>query len=122
MIRKFCRKTARTKRHFRVRNRLSGTPERPRLTVFRSNKHIYAQLIDDVNRCTIAAASTMEKSLSADLKSTSNMDAAKAVGSAVAKKALDKGIEAVVFDRGGFLFHGKVKALADSARETGLKF
>jgi len=122
MVRKICRKTARKKRHYRVRNRLSGTPERPRLAVFKSNKHIYAQVIDDVNRCTLVAASTMEKSLSGDLKSTSNVDAAKAVGTAVAKKALDKGIESVVFDRGGFLFHGKVKALAESAREAGLKF
>ena len=122
MIRKFCRKTARKKRHYRLRNTLSGTSARPRLAVFRSNKHIYAQVIDDVNRCTLAASSTMEKSLAAGLKSTSNMDAAKAVGAAVAKKALEKGINTVVFDRGGFLFHGKVKALADAAREEGLRF
>ena len=124
MIRKYDRKAARKKRHYRLRHRLSGTPERPRLAVFKSNKHMYAQLIDDVNRCTLAAASTMEKALvtEAGLASTSNIDAAKAVGIAVAKKALDKGINTVVFDRGGFLFHGKVKALADAAREAGLTF
>ncbi|MCL2398580.1 MAG: 50S ribosomal protein L18 [Defluviitaleaceae bacterium] len=122
MIRKYCRKTARKKRHYRLRNTLSGTQERPRLAVFRSNKHIYAQVIDDVEKCTLATSSTMEKSLSANLKSTSNIEAAKAVGADLAKKAMDKGIDTVVFDRGGFLFHGRVKALADAAREAGLKF
>jgi large subunit ribosomal protein L18 len=122
MIRKYCRKTARKKRHYRLRHHLSGTPAKPRLAVFKSNKHMYAQVIDDVNRCTLAAASTLEKAVVGDLKSTSNMDAAKAVGAAVAKKAIDKGIEAVVFDRGGFIYHGKVAAVADAARETGLKF
>lgn len=122
MIKKQSRNVARQKRHYRLRNKLSGTPESPRLCVYRSNKHIYAQVIDDVAGSTIVAASTMEKGIAANLKSTSNLDAAKAVGEAVAKKALDKGIEAVVFDRGGYLYHGKVKALADSAREAGLKF
>lgn len=122
MIRKVCRKAARQKRHYRLRNRLSGTAERPRLAVFRSSKHIYAQVIDDVNRCTLVAASTVEKSIVSGLKSTSNVEAAKAVGKVIAEKATAKNITTVVFDRGGFLFHGRVKALADAARETGLTF
>jgi len=122
MIKKFSRKTARQKRHYRLRRYLSGTAEKPRLAVFRSNKHIYAQVIDDVIGNTLVAASTMEKAIAGDLKSTSNIEAAKAVGAEVAKRAKDKGIETVVFDRGGFLFHGKIKALADAAREAGLAF
>jgi len=124
MITKPNRNIARLKRHLRIRKNLSGSTARPRLCVFRSNKHIYAQIIDDKARHTLVSASTMEKSLvaSSGLKSTSNVEAAKAVGSAVAKKALEKGIEAVVFDRGGYLYHGKIKALADAAREAGLKF
>ncbi len=125
MIKKPSRQAAREKRHYRQRNFISGTQERPRLAVFRSNKHIYAQVIDDTDNTgskTLVAASTMEKALSEKLESTSNIEAAKAVGEAVAKKALQNGIEAVVFDRGGYLFHGKVKALADAAREAGLKF
>ena len=122
MIRKFCRKTARKKRHYRLRHQLSGTPERPRLAVFRSNKHMYAQVIDDVNKVTLVASSTLEKAVASGLKSTSNKEAAKAVGTDVAKKAKDKGIDTVVFDRGGFLFHGRVKELADAAREAGLVF
>jgi len=122
MIRKFSRKAARQKRHYRLRRYLSGTPERPRLAVFRSNKHIYAQIIDDVTGNTLVASSTMEKAIGEKLKSTSNLEAAKAVGVDVAKKAKDKDITTVVFDRGGFLFHGRVKALADAAREEGLVF
>lgn len=122
MIRKLSRKTARKKRHYRLRRYLSGTAERPRLAVFRSNKHIYAQVIDDVAKQTLAASSTVEKSVTGDLKSTSNIEAAKLVGADIAKKATGKGINAVVFDRGGFLFHGRVKALADAAREAGLQF
>ena len=122
MIRKPSRKAAREKRHYRLRNHISGTSERPRLCVFRSNSHIYAQVIDDVKQCTICAASTMQKDLAANLKSTSNVEAAKIVGEAVAKRALDKGITTVVFDRGGYIYHGKVKALADAAREAGLQF
>lgn len=122
MIRKFSRKTARKKRHYRLRRYLSGTAERPRLAVFRSNKHIYAQVIDDVAGCTLAASSTMEKAVAGGLKSTSNVEAAKIVGADIAKKAASKGVSTVVFDRGGFLFHGRVKALADAAREAGLKF
>ena len=122
MIRKYSRKAARKKRHYRLRRHLSGTPERPRLAVFKSNKHIYAQVIDDVKGHTVAASSTMEQAIASNLKSTSNKEAAKTVGADVAKKAMDKGINTVVFDRGGFLFHGRIKALADAAREVGLQF
>ncbi|MCL1999230.1 MAG: 50S ribosomal protein L18 [Turicibacter sp.] len=122
MIKKYDRKKARQKRHYRLRNHLSGTAEHPRLAVFRSSKHIYAQIIDDTVGNTLVASSTMEKTVAEGLKSTSNIDAAKAVGADIAKKAKDKGIESVVFDRGGFLFHGRVKALADAAREEGLQF
>jgi large subunit ribosomal protein L18 len=124
MINKPSRAVARKKRHYKMRRHLSGTATRPRLSVFKSNKYIYAQLIDDVAGNTIASASTMDAALvkSASLKSTSNLDAAKAVGAQVAKKALDKGIDTVVFDRAGYIYHGKVAALADAAREAGLKF
>ncbi|GHU58319.1 50S ribosomal protein L18 [Clostridia bacterium] len=122
MITKQSRKTARIKRHFRIRNQISGTPARPRLSVYRSNQHIYAQVIDDVAGKTLVAASTLEKDIAKSLKNTSNIEAAKAVGTAIAKKATAKNIESVVFDRGGYVYHGKVKALADSARESGLKF
>lgn len=122
MIKKVSRKTARKKRHYRLRRYLSGTAERPRLAVFRSSKHIYAQIIDDVQKNTLVSASTLDKGIAGDLKSTSNVEAAKAVGAALAEKAKGKGIETVIFDRGGFLFHGRVKALADAAREGGLAF
>ena len=122
MIKKISRKAARDKRHYRLRRYLSGTADKPRLAVFRSNKHIYAQIIDDTKGHTLAASSTMEKAVSGGLKSTSNIEAAKAVGADIAKKSVGKGVSTVVFDRGGFLFHGRVKALADSAREAGLKF
>lgn len=122
MIRKPSRQVARQKRHYRLRNNISGTPERPRLAVFKSNNHIYAQVIDDIAGHTLASASTMEKSIASLLKLTSNKEAAVVVGNAVAKRALEKGITQVVFDRGGYLYHGKVKALADSAREVGLQF
>lgn len=122
MINKPDKKVARVKRHRRVRKNVFGTPERPRLVVFRSEKHVYAQIIDDVAGHTIAAASTVEKDLKDKLASTSNKDAAAAVGELVAKRALDKGINTVVFDRGGYIFHGKVAALADAAREAGLQF
>ena len=124
MINKPSRNLARRKRHYRLRRYLSGTPIRPRLTVFKSNKYIYAQVIDDIAGNTLCSASSLDESLvkEADLKSTSNMEAAKAVGKKVADKALAKGIDAIVFDRSGYIFHGKVKALADAAREAGLKF
>jgi len=122
MIKKPSRADARVKRHYRLRNKISGTAQKPRLAVFRSNNHIYAQVIDDTVGNTVVAASTMEAAIKDKLESTSNIDAAKAVGDAVAKKALEKGINTVVFDRGGYIYHGKVKALADAAREAGLQF
>lgn len=120
MITKPDKNDIRKKRHARVRSKLSGTATRPRLNVFRSNKHIYAQVIDDLNAVTLVSASTMDKEITID--STSNADAAGKVGELVAKRALEKGIESVLFDRGGYLYHGRVKALADSAREAGLQF
>ena len=122
MISKKSKSEVRAKKHRKIRGRLSGTPERPRLSVFRSNKHIYAQIIDDVAAVTLAAAGTSEKGARADLKYTDNIEAAKYVGDLIAKRALEKGIKQVVFDRGGFIYQGKIKALADSAREAGLEF
>ena len=116
------RNDKRLKRHARVRKSLHGTPEKPRMCVFRSIKNISVQLIDDVNGHTLAAASSLDKELKAKTPNGANKEAAKAVGEAIAKKALAKGIETVAFDRGGFLFHGRVKELADSARAAGLKF
>jgi len=118
MIKKPSRNGLRLKRHLRIRRKVSGTAVAPRLCVFRSNKHVYAQIIDDVAQHTLAAASTKELGLT----KTSNIDAAKAVGEAVAKKALEAGIKQIVFDRGGYVYHGKIKALADAAREAGLEF
>jgi large subunit ribosomal protein L18 len=122
MIKKISRQEVRVKKHKKIRNKISGTPERPRLAVFRSNMHIYAQIIDDINGTTIVAASTVEKAVKDTLEKTNDTAAATAVGKAVAEKAVAKGIEAVVFDRGGYVYHGKVQALADAAREAGLKF
>ena len=122
MIRKPSRQKAREKRHYRLRNTLSGTPAKPRLAVFRSNRHMYAQIIDDVAGNTLVCASTMDKSIAESLKYTSNVDAAKAVGKAIAERAVAAGISTVVFDRGGHIYHGKVQALADAAREAGLQF
>jgi large subunit ribosomal protein L18 len=122
MIKKVSRQEVRIKKHMKIRNKISGTSERPRLAVYRSNEHIYAQIIDDVKGITIVAASTVEKAIKDTLEKTNDVAAATAVGDAVAKKAMEKGIEAVVFDRGGFIYHGKVKALADAARAAGLKF
>lgn len=116
------RRQARLKRKVRVRRKVRGTAERPRLSIYRSAKHIYAQIIDDVSNTTLVAASTVNKDAADGLKNTGNVDAAKAVGVLVAKKALEKNIQQVVFDRNGFLYHGRVKALADAARETGLSF
>ncbi|MDR2654983.1 MAG: 50S ribosomal protein L18 [Oscillospiraceae bacterium] len=118
MIKKPDRNLSRLKRHKRVRAKISGTAGRPRLNVFRSGKNIYAQLIDDVSGVTIASASSVEKGFGYG----GNKEAAKKVGEAVAKRALDKGIESVVFDRGGYIYHGRVKELAEGAREGGLKF
>ena len=122
MIRKPSRAVARAKRHYRLRNNISGTAERPRLAVFRSNMHIYAQIIDDTVGNTICSASTLEADVKSKIEKTNDIEAAKVVGEAVAKKALEKGITTVVFDRGGFIYHGKVQALADAAREAGLQF
>ena len=117
MINKPNRAAARVKRHYRIRNHVKGTAARPRLAVFRSNKHMYAQIIDDTVGNTLVSASTLEVKVDG-----TKSDAAKAVGAAVAKKALEKGIEKVVFDRGGNLYHGRIKALAEGAREAGLDF
>lgn len=122
MLKKLDREVSRRKRRTRVRAKISGTAERPRLSIFRSSKHIYAQVIDDLAGTTLAAASTLDKDLAGQLESTSNADAAKAVGVLVGKKALAKGISKVVFDRGGYNYHGRVAALADGAREAGLEF
>lgn len=119
MIKKADTKKARAKRHTRVRGKISGTPERPRLNVFRSAKHIYAQIIDDVNGVTLASASSMDKEFEGK---GGNTEGARKVGAMVAKRAAEKGIAEVVFDRGGFLYHGRVKELAEGARENGLKF
>ena len=116
------RNDRRLARHKRVRKDLHGTPERPRLCVFRSNKNISVQIIDDVNGVTLASASTLDKELKGQIEYGGNKEAAKKVGEAIAKRALEKGIETVAFDRGGFLYHVRVKELADGAREAGLKF
>lgn len=116
------RNDRRVVRHERVRKHLQGTPERPRLCVYRSNKNIFVQLIDDVNGVTLAAASSLDKELKGEVGYGGNKEAAKKVGEAIAKRALDKGFETVVFDRGGFIYHGRIKELADGAREAGLKF
>lgn len=122
MVSKKSRSEIRVKKHTRLRNRFAGSAERPRLAVFRSNKHMYAQIIDDTVGRTLVAASTTEKAAKEALEYTDNVEAAAYVGTLVAKRALEKGIEEVVFDRGGFIYHGKVQALADAAREAGLKF
>lgn len=116
------KKVARIKRQIRVRKKIRGTTERPRLNVFKSARHIYAQLIDDTCGATLVAASTLVKEVEAGLTSTGNIAAAKKVGAEIARMALDKNIKSVVFDRNGFLYHGRVKALADAAREHGLSF
>ncbi|ARK28530.1 50S ribosomal protein L18 [Halalkalibacter krulwichiae] len=119
MITKRSKSVARKKRHAHVRRTITGTPERPRLNVFRSSKHIYAQLIDDVNGVTLASASTLDSEVAAD---ATKKDAAKAVGELVAKRAIENGHKVVVFDRGGYVYHGRVATLADAAREAGLQF
>lgn len=116
------KKALRLKRKKRIRTKISGTPDRPRLTVFRSAKHIYAQLIDDIQGQTLISASTMEKQVRDGQKPEGKVQAAQEIGKLVAKRAMDKGIQAVVFDRNGYKYHGRVKALSDSARETGLDF
>lgn len=122
MVKKESRSEIRAKKHRRVRNNLAGTAERPRLAVFRSNNHMYAQIIDDTVGNTLVAASTTEKEVKAELKKTNDVEAAAYLGKVIAKRAVDKGITEVVFDRGGFLYHGKIEALAEAAREAGLVF
>ena len=119
MVKNVNKKAMRLHRHVRVRGKISGTPERPRLNVFRSNANIYAQIIDDVNGVTLVAANTLEKEFEG---ATGNCEAAKKVGAVLAERAKAKGIDQVVFDRGGYLFHGRVAALAEGAREGGLNF
>lgn len=120
MVIKRTRNESRQKRHLRIRKNINGTSSTPRLNVYRSNTNIYAQIIDDVNGVTLASASSIDKELK--IENGSNIEAAKQVGALVAKRALEKNIEAVVFDRGGYLYHGRVKALAEAARAAGLKF
>ena len=122
MVKKESRTAIRRKKHLKIRNRFTGTPERPRLAVFRSNNHMYAQVIDDEAGNTLVAASTLDKDVKAELEKTNDMAAAAHLGTVIAKKALEKGIKSVVFDRGGFIYHGKIKALADAARGAGLEF
>lgn len=122
MVSKKNRSEVRVNKHRRIRSRLSGTPEQPRLAVFRSNNHMYAQIIDDVAGNTIVSASTLQADVKDGLTKTNNVEAASKLGEVIAKKALDNGIKTVVFDRSGYIYQGKVKALADAAREAGLEF
>ena len=122
MVSKESRSKVRAKKHMKIRNRFSGTAERPRLAVFRSNNHMYAQIIDDTVGNTLVSASTLEKEIKAELEKTNNVDAAAYLGTVIAKRAIEKGISEVVFDRGGFIYQGKIAALADAAREAGLEF
>ena len=122
MIKKESRSAIRIKKHLRVRNRFSGTAERPRLAVFRSNNHMYAQIIDDTVGNTLVSASTVQKDVKDQLEKTNDVAAAAYLGKVIAQKALDAGIKEVVFDRGGFIYQGKIQALVDAAREAGLEF
>jgi large subunit ribosomal protein L18 len=122
MITKGDKNKARLKRHLRVRKKIEGTTQRPRLNIFRSAKHMYAQIIDDTKGITLAAASTQDKELKDAVSNGGNVEAARKVGELIAKRAKENGIEKVVFDRGGYLYHGRVQALADAAREAGLEF
>ena len=122
MINKASRAEIREKKHRRIRHHLNGTATTPRLAVFRSNKHMYAQIIDDTVGNTLVSASTLQKDVKAELEKTNNVDAAAYLGKVIAEKALEKGIKEVVFDRGGFIYQGKIAALAEAAREAGLEF
>ena len=122
MVSKKSRAEVRAKKHRRLRHHLAGTADRPRLAVFRSNSHMYAQVIDDTVGNTLVSASTLEKEVKSELEKTHNVEAAAYLGTVIAKRALDKGIKTVVYDRGGFIYQGKIKALADAAREAGLEF
>ena len=122
MLKKADKNAKRLQRHKRVRRKVFGTPQRPRLCVFRSSNNIYAQIIDDTNRVTLVAASSLDEAFKGAVNHTGNKEAAKMVGEMVAKKAVEKGITEVVFDRGGYIYHGRIKELAEGAREAGLKF
>ena len=122
MVSKQSRQEVRVKKHMKIRNRFSGTAERPRLAVFRSNNHMYDQIIDDTVGKTLVAAYTLEKDVKAELKKTNDVEAAAYLGTVIAKRAMEKGIKEVVFDRGGFIYQGKIAALAEAAREAGLEF
>ncbi len=122
MVSKVNKNEVRRNKHRRMRSRLSGTPQKPRLAVFRSNNHMYVQVIDDVAGNTICSASTTQKDIKESLEKTNNVEAAAKLGEVIAKRALDNGIKEVVFDRGGYIYQGKVKALAEAAREAGLQF
>ena len=122
MVSKKSRNEVRVNKHRKLRNRFSGTAERPRLAVFRSNNHMYAQIIDDTVGKTLVSASTVQKEVKAELEKTNNVDAAAYLGTVIAKRAIEAGLTTVVFDRGGFIYQGKIKALADAAREAGLEF
>ena len=122
MFKKESRTVIREKKHMKIRNRFSGTPERPRMSVFRSNNHMYVQIIDDLAGNTLVAASTLDKDVKSEIEHTNTVEAAAYLGKVIAKKALDKGINTVVFDRGGFIYQGKIQALAEAAREAGLEF
>lgn len=122
MLKKADKNAKRLQRHKRVRRKVLGTPQRPRLCVFRSSNNIYAQIIDDTNRVTLVAASSLDEAVKGAVNHTGNKEAAKMVGEMVAKKAVEKGITEVVFDRGGYIYHGRIKELAEGAREAGLKF
>ena len=122
MVSKESRAKVRVNKHRKLRNRFSGTAERPRLAVFRSNNHMYAQIIDDTVGNTLVSAYTLQSEVKAELEKTNNVEAAAYLGTVIAKRALEKGITTVVFDRGGFIYQGKIKALADAAREAGLNF
>ena len=122
MVSKESRTKVRVNKHKRIRNRFAGTADRPRLAVFRSNNHMYAQIIDDSVGNTLVSASTLQKEVKAELEKTNNVDAAAYLGKVIAERALEKGIKTVVFDRGGFIYQGKIQALADAAREAGLEF
>jgi large subunit ribosomal protein L18 len=122
MIKKSDKNALRKKKHMRIRNKLSGTPERPRLNVYKSSKNIYAQIIDDTKGMTLVSASTLDAAIKGSVKSGGNIEAAKEVGKLIAQRAVEKGLKAVVFDRGGYIYHGRVKELADAARAEGLEF
>ncbi len=122
MVSKKSKDINRQKKHYRMRHNIVGTPERPRLAVFRSNMHMYAQIIDDAKGCTLVSASTLDAEVKSMIEKTNDVKAAEAVGTVIAKRAAEKGIDTVVFDRGGFLYHGKIQALAEAARKGGLQF